>query len=86
MRTQITDLIGLRVYTESGLYVGEVEDIILDIDAKRIDALAIGTLNKDLIDVKKHKGIKLPYRLVKSISDVVVLRNIPNMFKGTQME
>ncbi|MBN1167101.1 MAG: PRC-barrel domain-containing protein [Methanospirillaceae archaeon] len=86
MRTQITDLIGLRVYTESGVYVGEVEDIVLDIDAKRIDGLAIGSLNKDLIDVKKHKGIRIPYRLVKSVSDVVVLRNIPAMFKGSQME
>ncbi len=86
MRTQITDLIGLRVYTESGVYVGEVEDIVLDIDAKRIDGLAIGSLNKDLIDVKKHKGIRIPYRLVKSVSDVVVLRNIPTMFKGSQME
>ena len=81
MKNQITDLIGLKIYSENGMFIGEVEDIILDIDSKRIDSLAAGKLNNEVIELKSHKGIKIPYRLVKSISDVIVIRHIPNMFK-----
>lgn len=81
MKNQITDLIGLKIYSENGMFIGEVEDIILDIDSKRIDSIAAGKLNNEVIELKSHKGIKIPYRLVKSISDVIVIRHIPNMFK-----
>ncbi len=81
MKNQITDLIGLKVYSENGMFIGEVEDLVLDIDSKRIDSIAAGKLNPDVIEVKTHKGIKIPFRLVKSISDVVVIRHIQNMFK-----
>ncbi len=83
MTNQITDLIGLKIYSENGMFVGEVEDIILDIDLKRIEALAAGKLNPEVMEVKTHKGIKIPFRLVKSISDVVVIRYIPNMFRDS---
>lgn len=81
MKNQITDLIGLKIYSENGMFIGEVEDIILDIDSKRIDSIAAGKLNNEVMELKSHKGIKIPYRLVKSISDVIVIRHIPNMFK-----
>ena len=82
MKNQITDLIGLKIYSENGMFIGEVDDIILDIDSKRIDAIAVGKLNPEVIEVKTHKGVKVPYRLVKSISDVIVIRHIPHMFKS----
>ncbi len=81
MKNQITDLIGLKIYSENGMFIGEIEDLILDIDSKRIEAIAAGKLNPEVVEVKTHKGIKIPYRLVKSISDVVVIRHIPNMFR-----
>ena len=82
MKNQITDLIGLKIYSENGMFIGEVDDIILDIDSKRIDALAAGKLNPEVIEIKSHKGVKVPYRLVKSISDVIVIRHIPHMFRS----
>lgn len=82
MKDQITNLIGLKIYSENGMFIGEVEDLVLDIDSKRMDAIAAGKLNPELVEIKTHKGIKIPYRLVKSISDVVVIRHIPNMFRS----
>ncbi|KAF5085506.1 PRC-barrel domain-containing protein [Methanospirillum sp. J.3.6.1-F.2.7.3] len=82
MKNQITDLIGLKIYSENGMFIGEVDDIILDIDSKRIDALAVGKLNPEVIEVKTHKGVKVPYRLVKSISDVIVIRHVPQLFRS----
>lgn len=81
MKNQITDLIGLKIYSENGTFIGEIEDLVLDIDSKRIDSVAAGKLNPEVIEIKTHKGIRIPFRLVKSISDVVVIRHIPNMFK-----
>ncbi len=81
MKNQITDLIGLKIYSENGMFIGEVEDLVLDIDSKRIDSIGAGKLNPEVIEVKTHQGIKIPFRIVKSISDVVVIRHIPNMFR-----
>jgi sporulation protein YlmC with PRC-barrel domain len=83
MNAQITDLFGLKIYSENGMYVGEVEDLFLDIDSKRIEALAVGSLTPEVGDLGTYRGVKIPFRLVKSISDVVVIRHIPQLFQGT---
>ncbi|MDD1659763.1 MAG: PRC-barrel domain-containing protein, partial [Methanomicrobiales archaeon] len=67
MITQITELFGLSVYTDKAAYVGDVEDVVIDVDAKKIDSLAIGNLNPDFVDIKGFKGIKVPFRIIKSI-------------------
>jgi sporulation protein YlmC with PRC-barrel domain len=41
---------------ENGMFIGEVEDIILDIDSKRIDSLAVGKLNPEVMELKTHRG------------------------------
>ena len=82
MKTQITDLFGLKIYSENGMYVGEIEDIFLDIDSKRIESLAVGNLTSEIAELGTHRGIKIPFRLVKSVSDVVVIRHIPRLFHG----
>ena len=82
MKTQITDLFGLKIYSENGMYVGEIEDILLDIDSKRIESLAVGNLTSGIGELGSHRGVKIPFRLVKSVSDVVVIRHIPQLFHG----
>jgi len=84
MKAQITDLFGLKIYSENGMYIGEIEDLFLDIDSKRIESLAVGNLTSEIGDLGTHRGVKIPFRLVKSISDVVVIRHIPQLFHGTE--
>ncbi len=81
MRTQITELFGLNIYTEKSVYVGEVEDVILDIEGKKMDSLVVGKLNQDLVDVKNYKGLKIPFRIIRSIGDIVIIRHLPGAFK-----
>jgi len=45
MRTQITELFGLNVYTDKAVFIGCVDDVVIDVDQKKIDALAVGELN-----------------------------------------
>lgn len=82
MRNQITELFGLQVYTDRGVFVGEIEDIVLDINEKKMDALVIAKVNPELVDLKNFKGMKIPYRLIKSIGDVMVIRHVPAAFRG----
>jgi len=81
MRTQITELFGLNIYTEKSVYVGEVEDVVLDIEGKKMDSLVVGKLNQDLVDVKNYKGLKIPFRIIRSIGDIVIIRHLPGAFK-----
>jgi sporulation protein YlmC with PRC-barrel domain len=82
MITQITELFGLSVYTDRAAYVGDVEDVVIDVDAKKIDSLAIGNLNPDFVDIKGFKGIKVPFRIIKSIGDIIVIRHLAHPFKA----
>ncbi|HOP66756.1 MAG TPA: PRC-barrel domain-containing protein [Methanoregulaceae archaeon] len=81
MRTQITELFGLSVYTEKSLLVGEVEDVLIDIEGRKMESLVVGKLNQELVDIKNYKGLKIPFRIIRSIGDIVLIRHLPGAFK-----
>ncbi|MFZ1958663.1 MAG: PRC-barrel domain-containing protein, partial [Methanoregula sp.] len=45
METQITDLFGLAIYADKGMYIGEVDDVVIDVDSKKIESLVVGKVN-----------------------------------------
>jgi sporulation protein YlmC with PRC-barrel domain len=75
MISEISTLFGLRVYTDEGRYIGKVEDVVIDLDRRQVRGLALGDYNKVLID-SKAPGIIIPYRLVKSVGDIVLIKDI----------
>jgi sporulation protein YlmC with PRC-barrel domain len=81
MRTQITELFGLNIYTEKSVFVGEVEDVLIDVEGKKMESLVVGKLNPQLIDIKNFKGLKVPYRIIRSVGDIVLIRHLPGAFK-----
>jgi sporulation protein YlmC with PRC-barrel domain len=80
METQITDLFGLQIYTDKGMFIGEVEDVVIDVDAKKIDAIVVGKVNDQLFELKNYKGLKIPYRIISAIDDIVLIRHLPGAF------
>lgn len=82
MRTQITELFGLNIYTEKSVFVGEVEDVLIDVESKKMESLVVGKLNPQLIDIKNYKGLKVPYRIIRSVGDIVLIRHLPGAFKS----
>lgn len=84
MRTQITELFGLRVYTDRAVLVGSVDDIVIDVDQKKIDSLAVGELNPEIREVKGYSGLQIPFRIVKSIGDIVIIRHIPGIIRSPE--
>ncbi len=71
---EISSIIGLRVYTDDGRYVGKVEDLVIDMEKKVITGIAMVEYNRTLID--KKAGVILPYRLVKSVGDIVIVKDV----------
>ena len=86
METQITELFGLHIYTDKGMFVGEVDDVLIDVDQKKIDSIVVGKVNEEIFDMKNFKGLKIPYRIISAIDDIVLIRHLPGVFTGGSVE
>ena len=75
MQADITSLLGLEVYTQKAIFVGKVDDAVLDPETGVISGLALGSVNKELFD-QKGKGIVIPYRWVTAVGDIVIMRHL----------
>ncbi|WP_137286797.1 PRC-barrel domain-containing protein [Halorussus salinisoli] len=74
---EITNLVGREVYSNNGVFVGEVEDVRLNVDACAVTGLALGELNRELFSdvVGNENGVMIPYRWVRSVGDVVLIND-----------
>ena len=84
METQITELFGLQIYTDKGMFVGEVEDVLIDVDQKKIDSIVVSKVNDQLFELKNFKGLKIPYRIISAIDDIVLIRHLPGSLHERQ--
>ncbi len=75
---EITSLVGREVYSNNGIFVGEIEDVRLDLDARAVTGLALGELNHELFAGRAagNTGVIVPYRWVRAVGDVVLITDI----------
>lgn len=81
LNKQISDLFDMHVYSEKAVYLGKVEDVVLDVANKKVSGLALSEINTKVIDTKNYAGIILPYRIVKEVGDIIIVRHLPQIFK-----
>jgi sporulation protein YlmC with PRC-barrel domain len=79
MLAQSSTLIGLNVYTLAGISVGSVTDLIVDFDRMAIYGLYVEETNPELVE--GGVAISIPYRMVKSIGEIVILKDFPPFVK-----
>jgi len=79
MMIEVTNLRDVTVFTHKGKYLGRVEDVILDITNNKIHELLITETNGELVEQSRDVGV--PYRWVKSITDIIVLRYFPGKIR-----
>ena len=53
---EITSLVGREVYSNNGIFVGEVEDLQLNVDGEAVTGLALGSLNGELFSDEARGG------------------------------
>jgi len=75
MMEEATELIGLQVYTQHGIYLGNVDNLIFDLEKKKLDAVLVRDTNPLLVE--ESKNVAIPYRWIQAVGDVVVLRYFP---------
>jgi len=75
----VTDIIGLDVYSKSGVYIGEVDDVRLNFSQKASTGIALTNINPELDKVKdssSSEGIVIPYNWIQSIHDIIITIDI----------
>ncbi len=75
---EITSLVGREVYSNNGVFVGEVEDIKLDLGTEVVTGLAIRDPNQELFgdQIRNTRGVLIPYRWVRAVGDVVLVNDV----------
>jgi sporulation protein YlmC with PRC-barrel domain len=74
---EITTLVGREVYSNNGVFVGEIEDLRLDLDVEAVSGLALHRLNQELFDAEtlRQRGVIVPYRWVIAVGDIVIVND-----------
>jgi sporulation protein YlmC with PRC-barrel domain len=75
---EITTLVGREVYSNNGVFVGEVEDVRLDLGQQAVTGLALGELSQELFAdrIEAGKGVMIPYRWVRAVGDVILINDV----------
>ena len=75
MLEAISEIIGMQVYTPGGTYLGNVDNLVMDMENKAVDGVFIRQTNPLLVE--GSISINIPYRWIQSIGDVVILKYFP---------
>jgi sporulation protein YlmC with PRC-barrel domain len=75
MLEEISEIIGLQVYTNKGIFLGNVNNLIVDVDECQVEGVFIGDTNPLLVE--GSRAISVPYRWIQSVGDVIILRYFP---------
>ncbi|MDF2956546.1 MAG: Sporulation protein YlmC [Candidatus Alkanophagales archaeon MCA70_species_1] len=85
MRVEVTSLYGLDVYTDTGIYVGKVKDVAIDVKERKIAGLAVEDVNKDLFSVEA-KGVIIPHRWILAIGDIILIKHVERLRRRRKEE
>jgi len=75
MLEEISEIIGLQVYTNTGVFLGNVNNLVVDVENGAVDGLFVGETNPLLVE--GGRAVSVPYRWIQSVGDIVSLRYFP---------
>lgn len=73
MQRDITDFIGLDVYTDKGIKIARVEDVVIDTDDGRIKQLALTDVREEFRDPSK-RGLLIPFRWISNMGEIIIIK------------
>ena len=68
---KLTEVIGAKVYTDSGDYFGEIEEA--NLHENKIDGWRIKVSGSMMSLISGAKGVIIPHQFVKAISDIFII-------------
>lgn len=81
---KITEVLGSKVYTDSGDYFGEIEEA--NLHENKVDGWRIKVGGGVMSLIGGAKGVIIPHQFVKAISDVFIINKaaLPNPDTGIE--
>jgi sporulation protein YlmC with PRC-barrel domain len=76
MLEEVTSLLGLQIYTNYGVFVGVVNNIIVDIKNHKADSFFVEETNPTIVEASR--SITIPYRWVQHVGDIILLKHFPD--------
>jgi sporulation protein YlmC with PRC-barrel domain len=75
---KITEVVGVKVYTDSGDFFGEIEEA--NLAENKIDGWRIKVGGSVISLIGGAKGVIIPHQFVRAISDIFIINNsaLPN--------
>jgi sporulation protein YlmC with PRC-barrel domain len=68
---KISDVVGSKVYTDSGDYFGEIEEA--NLQDNKVDGWRIKAGGSVISLIGGARGVIIPHHFVKAISDIVII-------------
>ena len=75
MQLESSKLIGLKIYTKDGIFVGTVGKIVFDIQNKTIDSFVVNDASIALVE--PNIVISIPFSWVSGVGDIIILKRFP---------
>jgi sporulation protein YlmC with PRC-barrel domain len=71
---KITEVIGVKVFTDSGDFFGEVEEV--NLSENKIDGWKIRVGGSITTLIGGARGVIIPHQFVKAISDILIINKV----------
>ena len=75
MLVEMTELLGRQIYTPDGRLLGEVDNVVVDVESAKAEGLYVEETSPMLVD--DSRPVSVPYRWVSAVNDVVLLKYFP---------
>lgn len=82
MLQEATELIGRQCYTDSGIYLGNVSNVVIDVNEAKINGLYVADTNPLLVE--NSRAVLFPYRWIKSVGDIILLKYFPRKISSKE--
>jgi len=75
MLEEASNMIGLQVYTNQGIFLGNVSNLVVEVDENKVQGLFVTSTNPLLVE--GSKSVNVPFRWISAIGDVIILKYFP---------
>ena len=72
---EASELIGRQCYTNLGIYLGSVTNLVIDVEGAKIDGIFISDTNPLLVEGSRPALV--PYRWIGNVGDIILLKHFP---------
>lgn len=84
MLEESSELIGLQVYTKEGMFLGTIDNVVMEIEEGKVNGLFVGDTNPLLVE--ESKSALVPFRWVSAVGDIVLLDHFPERLSFSESE